>query len=55
MNIYMKQIATIKSPFCDLKNMPVQLKGAKDTYATLEFKKNYFQGGISRISYKELL
>lgn len=45
MNINLKQIATIRSPFCSLKNMPVQPKGAKDTYATIEFKKE-FQDGL---------
>ncbi len=44
MNISMKQIATIKSPFCDLKNMPVQPRGAKDTYATIEFKDEFSEG-----------
>ena len=44
MNISMKQIATIKSPFCDLKNMPIQPRGAKDTYATIEFKDEFSEG-----------
>jgi tRNA-Thr(GGU) m(6)t(6)A37 methyltransferase TsaA len=44
MNIHLKQIATIKSPFCDLKNMPVQPIGAKDTYATIEFKDEFVEG-----------
>ena len=44
MNIILKQIATIKSPFCDLENMPVQPRGAKDTYATIEFKKEFEDG-----------
>ena len=44
MNITMKQIATIKSPFCDLKNMPVQPKGAKDSYARIEFKDEFREG-----------
>ena len=39
-----KQIATIKSPFCNLINMPVQPKGAKDTYATIEFREEYEDG-----------
>jgi hypothetical protein len=30
-----KSIATIKSPFCSLENMPVQPRGAKDIYATI--------------------
>ena len=38
MTFTLKQIATIRSPFCDLVNMPVQPKGAKDTYATIEFE-----------------
>ncbi|HIP29716.1 MAG TPA: tRNA (N6-threonylcarbamoyladenosine(37)-N6)-methyltransferase TrmO [Sulfurospirillum arcachonense] len=44
MTINLKQIATIKSPFCKLENMPVQPKGAKDTIATIEFKKEYQDG-----------
>lgn len=44
MNINLKQIATIKSPFCDLKDMPVQPCGAKDVYATIEFKEQYIDG-----------
>ena len=44
MTINLQQIATIKSPFCDLVNMPVQPKGAKDIYATIEFKKEYQEG-----------
>lgn len=45
MQINLQQIATIKSPFCNLENMPVQPRGAKDTYATIEFKKE-FQDGL---------
>ena len=37
MNILMKKIATIKSPFCDLKDMPVQPRSVKETYSTIEF------------------
>ena len=44
MNINLRKIATIKSPFCDLKNMPVQPRGAKDTYATIEFEKEFVKG-----------
>ena len=44
MQINLKQIATIKSPFCSLGNMPVQPCGAKDTLATIEFKKEYQEG-----------
>lgn len=44
MQINLQQIATVRSPFCDLVNMPVQPKGAKDTYATIEFKKEYEEG-----------
>ena len=42
--INLQQIATIKTPFCRLENMPVQPRGAKDTLATIEFKKEYVQG-----------
>ena len=44
MQINLQQIATVSSPFCDLVNMPVQPKGAKDIYATIEFKKEYEEG-----------
>jgi tRNA-Thr(GGU) m(6)t(6)A37 methyltransferase TsaA len=44
MKFELEQIATIKSPFCDLVDMPVQPKGAKDVYATIEFKPEYKDG-----------
>ena len=44
MTFTLKQIATIRSPFCDLVNMPVQPKGARDTFATIEFDKEYEEG-----------
>jgi len=44
MNFNLKQIATIHSPFCNLVNMPVQPKGAKDTYATIEFRDEFKDG-----------
>lgn len=44
MQIYLESIATVKSPFCDLVDMPVQPKGAKEIYATIEFKKEYEEG-----------
>jgi len=44
MQINLQQIATIKSPFCSLENMPVQPRGAKDTFATIEFKKEFQEG-----------
>ena len=44
MNINLIQIATIQSPFCNLENMPVQPRGAKDTYATIKFKEEYQEG-----------
>ncbi len=44
MHFTLKQIATIRSPFCDLVNMPVQPKGAKEVYATIEFKEEYVEG-----------
>ena len=44
MNINLNQIATIQSPFCSLENMPIQPRGAKNTYATIEFKKEYQEG-----------
>jgi len=42
--ITIEPIATIRSPFCDLVNMPVQPHGAKEVYATIEFKKAYQEG-----------
>ena len=44
MNINLKQIATINSPFCSLVNMPVQPKGAHDTYASIKFKSEFVEG-----------
>ncbi len=44
MTFEMKQIATIRSPYCDLVNMPVQPKGAKEVYATIEFDQEYIEG-----------
>ena len=44
MNINLKQIATIRSPFCSLVDMPIQPKGAKDAYATIEFKEEFTEG-----------
>ena len=44
MKIIMESIATVRSPFCSLVDMPVQPKGAKDVYATIEFKKEYQTG-----------
>jgi len=42
--ISIKEIATIRSPFCNLEDMPVQPCGAQDTYATIEFKEEYAAG-----------
>jgi len=44
MNINLSQIATIKSPFSNLENMPVQPCGAKEYFATIEFKEKYVEG-----------
>jgi len=44
MTFELKQIATIRSPFCDLVNMPVQPKGARETFATIVFEKEYTEG-----------
>ena len=44
MKFELEQIATIRSPFCELIDMPVQPKGAKDVYATIEFKKEFEDG-----------
>jgi len=42
--IHVKPVATIHSPFCHLADMPVQPKGAKEVYATIEFDKAYEDG-----------
>jgi len=44
MQINLQQIGTINSPFCQLENMPIQPKGARDVYATIEIKKEYQEG-----------
>ncbi len=44
MMINMKQIGTIHSPFCNLENMPVQPKGARDMEATIEIKDEFVDG-----------
>jgi len=44
MKIELREIATIHSPFCDLVDMPVQPKGARDVYATIEFKEEFVDG-----------
>ncbi len=44
MTFEMKQIGIIRSPFCDLVNMPVQPKGARDVCATLEIDMAYREG-----------
>jgi len=44
MRFNLVQIATIRSPFCDLRDMPVQPKGAREIYATIEFKPEYIDG-----------
>jgi len=44
MNVTSTSIGIIHSPFCDLVNMPVQPKGARDVFATIEFKDEYTEG-----------
>ena len=44
MTFQLETIAIIHSPFCELVNMPVQPKGAKDVLARIEFKKEYEEG-----------
>jgi len=44
MTFELNEIATIRSPYCDLVNMPVQPKGAKDVYATIVFDEQYAEG-----------
>jgi len=42
--IELQPIATIKSPYCELQNMPVQPCGAQESYATIEFLEEYEEG-----------
>ena len=44
MKFEIEAIAIINTPFKNLDNMPVQPKGAKETLATIEFKKEYEEG-----------
>ena len=44
MKFEIESIATIESPFCNLVDMPVQPKGAKEVEATILFKKKYEEG-----------
>jgi tRNA-Thr(GGU) m(6)t(6)A37 methyltransferase TsaA len=44
MNIAVTPIATIKTPFVTLEDMPIQPRGAKDVYATIEFHPEYQAG-----------
>ncbi|MEA2111826.1 MAG: tRNA (N6-threonylcarbamoyladenosine(37)-N6)-methyltransferase TrmO [Campylobacterota bacterium] len=44
MNISLTSIGTICSPFYDLVNMPIQPKGAEETYATIVLKEEFVEG-----------
>jgi len=44
MTFDIKRIGTIHSPFCDLVDMPVQPKGARDVYGTIAFEEEYAEG-----------
>jgi len=44
MRFELEEIATIKSPFSNLLNMPIQPSGARDSCATIEFKEKYVEG-----------
>jgi tRNA-Thr(GGU) m(6)t(6)A37 methyltransferase TsaA len=44
MKFEIEAIATVESPFCNLVDMPVQPKGAKNIHATLVFKEEYVEG-----------
>lgn len=44
MKINMTQIATIRSPFSSLLDMPVQPCGASEVYATIEFQEEFVEG-----------
>jgi len=55
LNFSLQPLGTIHSPFKELVNMPVQPKGAKEHYATIEFKREYQEGlkdlsGFSHLS-----
>jgi tRNA-Thr(GGU) m(6)t(6)A37 methyltransferase TsaA len=43
-SININPIAVIKSPYCELQNMPVQPCGAQNSYATIEFLEEYVEG-----------
>ncbi len=44
MDITLSPIGTIRSPFCDLVDMPIQPKGAGETLASIEIKEQYLEG-----------
>lgn len=44
MNLTLKTIATIHTPFKDLVDMPIQPRGAQDVYATIEFEREFLEG-----------
>ncbi|MEA2050528.1 MAG: tRNA (N6-threonylcarbamoyladenosine(37)-N6)-methyltransferase TrmO [Campylobacterota bacterium] len=44
MDIKLKQIGTIYSPFKSLENMPVQPRGGKDIISTIKIKKEFEDG-----------
>lgn len=44
MDFTLHSIATVHSPYCDVVNMPVQPKGAREIYASIVFKEEYSEG-----------
>lgn len=44
MTVTLKAIGRVRSPFCDLVNMPVQPKGARDICAEIEIEEAYAAG-----------
>lgn len=44
MSFTLEQIGTIRSPFCDLVDMPVQPGGAREIHASIEIRDEYVEG-----------
>ncbi len=55
MNIKMTQIGIIKTPFKELKNMPIQPKGAKSVKGTVEVFAEYADGLLDIEGFSHLI
>ncbi len=55
MNINIKQIGIIKSPFTELKDMPIQPKGAKNIKGTVEVFAEYADGLLDVDGFSHLI